>query len=417
MNFKNFLLASLAGNLLAWPAIAFGGPAPDANRVILDETGVANLNLKTAPATTSNFEETAFALGVIRAAPGSKAVVSSRVPGRAISVSAYIDTKIERGAEAVHLETRQAGDPPPSVRLLAPISGYVSAVKVAPGQPIGVEDSLVEIIDLSSVHAVAALPEHLANRVQIGQRGRIRVLGYPDRDFEAEVEHIGTEADYETGSLEVAFHVENPETLLRPGMRAEFSIITNQRVGVLCVPPEAVQGDAIQRFVYIADPTLKGAFIKTPVVVGTQTDRQVEIKSGLAPGDEVVTRGAYALVFAGRGNTSLKEALDIAHGHAHAEDGSELPANSSKAASGDACCPVETGGHQGHAHKHDGGHGHAQSQDHKHGAAKNGHSHGHGEHGHSHYRLPLVVLIGGSAILALVLLLGRGFKFSNDNTK
>ncbi|MDA7523072.1 hypothetical protein N8535_01410, partial [bacterium] len=44
------------------------------------------------------------------------------------------------------------------------------------------------------------------------------------------------------------------------------------------------------------------------------------------PGDEVVTRGAYPLAFAGNGGISLKEALDAAHGHEHNEDGSEMTA-------------------------------------------------------------------------------------------
>ncbi|NJM37533.1 MAG: hypothetical protein HC845_06530 [Akkermansiaceae bacterium] len=54
-------------------------------------------------------------------------------------------------------------------------------------------------------------------------------------------------------------------------------------------------------------------------------DRFVEITNGLFPADEVVTKGAYSLSFAGGGSgISLKEALDAAHGHEHAEDGSEL---------------------------------------------------------------------------------------------
>lgn len=319
---------------LAACALAAADPNRAANLVILDETAVKNLNLATVEAEETDFEETLFALGRIRVAPGHRAVVSSRVPGRAISVSAHIDTKIEKGAEAVVLESRQPGDPPPSVRLLAPISGHVSAVKVAPGQPVSVDDSLIEIVDLSHVHAIAALPEHLASRVQIGQKGHIRATGYPDKEFVAEIEHLGTEADAATGTIEVAFHVENPEALLRPEMRAEFSIVTGKRAGVMSIPAEAVQGDGAQRFVYVADYELKNAYMKTPVVLGAQNDRMVEVKSGVLPGDQVVTRGAYALVFAGKGNTSLKEALDAAHGHPHAEDGSELTAEQANAAAG-----------------------------------------------------------------------------------
>ncbi|MBK8090561.1 MAG: hypothetical protein IPK32_00820 [Verrucomicrobiaceae bacterium] len=69
---------------------------------------------------------------------------------------------------------------------------------------------------------------------------------------------------------------------------------------------------------------LKNAFMKVPVVLGSQNDRFIEVTKGLLPGDEVVTRGAYSLAFAGKGSVSLKEALDAAHGHAHNEDGTEM---------------------------------------------------------------------------------------------
>lgn len=332
---RPMLLKSFAFILcLAVSALGAADPNRATNSVILDETAVKNLNLTLVEAAETDFEETIFALGRIRVAPGKRAVVSSRVPGRAISVAAHIDTKIEKGAEAVVIESRQPGDPPPSVRLVSPISGHVSAVNIAPGQPVRAEDSLIEILDLSDVHAVAALPEHLASRVQVGLQGRIRATGYAEKEFVAQIEHLGTEADAETNTIEVAFHVENPDALLRPGMRAEFSIATGKREGVMSVPREAVQGDGAQRFVYIAEYELKNSYIKTPVVVGAQNDRMAEITSGLLPGDQVVTRGAYALVFAGKGSVSLKEALDAAHGHPHGEDGSELTEEQAKAKAG-----------------------------------------------------------------------------------
>jgi membrane fusion protein, heavy metal efflux system len=107
-------------------------------------------------------------------------------------------------------------------------------------------------------------------------------------------------------------------------MRAEFSIVTAKRSDVTSVPRAALQGTPANRFVYVKDFDLPHAFVKTPVVIGASNDRSIEIVSGLFPADEVVTQGAYSLAFAGAGTLSLKEALDAAHGHAHAEDGSEL---------------------------------------------------------------------------------------------
>jgi len=339
MNFTRFLFITL---LVAVGGSALGESEKErlANTVILDAAGVANLQLETVEAEETTFEETVFALGRIGVAPGHRAVVSSRVPGRVISVAAHIDRPIKKDAEAVVLESRQPGDPPPSIRLLAPISGMVSAVNAVPGLPVEQKDSLIEIIDLSEVHAVAAVPEHLVGKLQPGQKAHIRVAAYPERVFEADLAHIGAEASAQTNALEAAFHVENPETLLRPGMRAEFSIVVGAREGVMAIPRETVQGEGAARFVYVKDYALKNAFVKTPVVIGTQNDRFVEVTTGLLPGDEVVTRGAYSLAFAGKGSVSLKDAMDAAHGHPHKEDGSEMTKEDITAAAGE----------QGHAH-------------------------------------------------------------------
>jgi membrane fusion protein, heavy metal efflux system len=309
--------------------------------VILDETAAKNLGIETVEAEETTFEETVLALGRIRVAPGHRAVVSSRVPGRVLSVAAHIDTRIEAGAEAVVLESRQPGDPPPTIRLTAPIGGLISVVNVVAGQPIGTDDSLVEIIDLSEVHAMAAVPEHLIGRLKLGLEAHIRVPGFPEREFTAEIAHLGAEAEIESATLEAAFHVENPDNALRPGMRAEFSIVLGKREGVMSIPREALQGDAAGRFVYIKDYELKNAFVKVPVQLGAQNDRFVEITSGLIAGDEVVTRGAYSLAFAGKGSVSLKEAMDAAHGHPHNEDGSDMTKEQQMAA---------TGGGDGHSH-------------------------------------------------------------------
>jgi multidrug efflux pump subunit AcrA (membrane-fusion protein) len=312
------------------------------NTVILDEVAVQNLQIETVQAEESSFEETIFALGRIKVAPGHRAVVSSRVPGRVLRVSAHIDTPIEKGAEVMVLESRQPGDPPPTVTLVAPIAGLVSVMNVVPGLPVSPDAALMEIVDLSDVHAVAAVPEHSLGQLKIGQKGRVRVPGYPDREFAVELAHIGAEADAEGGTLEAAFHLPNPDALLRPGMRAEFSIVVNTRDNVMAIPHDALQGDPSGRFVYVKDFELKNAFVKTPVQIGAQNDRIIEITRGLLPGDEVVTRGAYSLAFAGKGSVSLKEAMDAAHGHAHNEDGSEITKEQLAAKAGNG----------GHEHEH-----------------------------------------------------------------
>lgn len=342
---KLMILSTLA--LTCWPLCAAVSPEKAANTVILTEDGVKSLGIETVEAEETTFEETFFALGRIKVAPGHRAVVSSRVPGRVLTLHAHIDTPVQKGAEVAVIESRQPGDPPPSVRLTAPISGLVSVMNAAVGQPVDPSTSLMEIIDLTDVHAVAAVPDHLVGKLKVGQKARVLVAAVPGQVFEATLAHLGAEADAESNTLEAAFHLENPEGLLRPGMRAEFSIVLSQREGVMSIPRETIQGDAAGRFVYIKDYDLKNAFVKTPVRLGAQNDRFVEVTGGLIAGDEVVTRGAYSLAFAGKGSVSLKEAMDAAHGHPHNEDGSEMTKEQQEAAKARGGPGVMAGGRQG----------------------------------------------------------------------
>ena len=112
------------------------------------------------------------------------------------------------------------------------------------------------------------------------------------------------------------------ESHLRPGMRAEFCIISESRSNVLAGPSEAVQGDPTNRLVYVEHFDLPNTYIKPPVQTGNHNARHIEIVNGLFPSDRVVTTGSYFLGSAGGGGPSLKEALDAAHGHEHNEDGS-----------------------------------------------------------------------------------------------
>lgn len=345
MIMRNRFVRLLALQLLACGINYAADAGRQANTVILDESSVKNLGIETVEAEETTFEETVFALGRIEVLPGKRAVVSSRIPGRAFSVLALPDQKVDENDELMWVESRQPGDPPPKIVLEAPMSGIITKVDIAVGQPITPDQSLIEIVDLSTVEASARAPEHLASRLKKGLKAHIRVPGFPDKVFEAELAHVGAYANGESGTIEAAFHVPNEEMFLRPEMRAEFNIVTSSREGVMSIPRAAVQGDVAGRFVYIKDYELAHAFVKTPVVLGAENHEFVEVKKGLLPGDEVVTRGAYSLAFAGKGSVSLKEAMDAAHGHPHNEDGTEMTKEQQAAA--------QSGGHD-HEHGHNG---------------------------------------------------------------
>lgn len=317
------------------------------NTVVLDANAVANLRLETASAEPREFEETVFALGRIEPRPDATAALSSRISGRVVALSTQPGDLVAAGAELVRVESRQAGDPPPVVGLRAPLAGTVTTLDVHLGDPVEPDRSLLEITDLTTVEAVARVPEHEAGRIPSNATARIRLAAYPGEIFTGKLVRLATAADAPSGTLAAHFSLPNPDGRLRPGLRAEFAIVVSSRADVLAVPCAAVQGEGGNRFVFAKDFELPNAFLKSPVVLGATNDQFVEIVSGLFPGDEVVTRGAYSLAFAGGGGVSLKEVLDAAHGHEHAADGSELPRG------GAAAKPADASGH-GHEHADDG---------------------------------------------------------------
>lgn len=306
--------------------------ADNANTIVLDEIGVKNLRIETVEAEETDFEETVFALGRIAEIPERHAVLSSRISGRVIGLDAHEGDTVKAGQTLVRVESRQPGSPPPVIELNAPIGGLVVQSHVRLGEPVEPDKELLDISDLSEVLAIARVPEHHAGQLAPGSKAHIVVSALGNQIIKGEMLRFGTSADRESGTIDAVFRVANPGLRMRPDMRAEFSVVLSKRASVMSVPRAALQGDASNRFVYVKHFDIPNAFIKTPVQVGQMNDRFVEITGGLFPADEVVTRGAYSLSFAGGGNVSLIEALDAAHGHKHAADGKEPTAEEEAAA-------------------------------------------------------------------------------------
>ena len=326
MKIPFLLLLSL---ILLLPIRLFGetrDPTNPATRtVILDETGVRNLRIETEQAKERAFESTVFAIGRVEEIPANRSVLSTRIAGRVISLSAFEGDWVEANQTLLKVESRQPGNPPPIIELRSPRSGIVVSSHVRVGEPVEPERELLDVADRSTLWAVAKIPESEATAVKIGALARIRVPALGETAIEAHLIRFNLEVDRSAGALEGIFEINDPDGQLRPGMRIEFSIVKSSREKVLSVPNSTVQGDPTNRIVFVKDFELPNAFLPVPVVIGETNDEFVEIVSGLFPGDEVVTRGSYPLAFADSDNgPSLKEALDAAHGHEHNEDGSDM---------------------------------------------------------------------------------------------
>jgi multidrug efflux pump subunit AcrA (membrane-fusion protein) len=300
-----------------------GEPAASTTIIRLDDAAIKTLGLETEEASESDFEETAFALGEIVEIPNRHSVLSSRIPGRITAITVQEGDTVTAGQPLVTVESRQPGDPPPSIQLKAPMGGLVVQSHVRLGEPVEPDKELLDISDLGEVWAIARVPQHHAGQLQAGSRAHLTVPALGSEMIEGEMLRFGTTADPTGGTIDAVFRVANPGLRMRPGMRVEFNVVLSSRSGVLSVPRAALQGGPANRHVFVTDFNSPNLFHRIPVRAGQISGDRVEILNGLFPGDEVVTTGSYPLGFAGGGAVSAREALEAAHGHKHNEDGSE----------------------------------------------------------------------------------------------
>jgi cobalt-zinc-cadmium efflux system membrane fusion protein len=126
--------------------------------------------------------------------------------------------------------------------------------------------------------------------MRVGQPVEVHVLALPDRVFRAKISWVAPSIDPNTHRLSVRADVENPDRELKPGMFANFSIITGEAQTAPAVPQRAIvyEGDAARVWVAKDDGTITARSVRT----GQIADGRVEILAGLSPGEKVVTSGA-----------------------------------------------------------------------------------------------------------------------------
>ena len=184
----------------------------------------------------------------------------------------------------------------------APIAGTVTQRQVGLGQYIqsvsaGATTPVYTIGDLSTVWLIANVRESDAGAVRVGQSVEVRVLAYPDRVFAAKISWVAPSIDPNTHRLPVRADVDNRDGALKPNMFAGFTIVTGAANTAAAVPQSAVVYEGETARVWVARDD--GTIAARAVTVGRTSDGMVEIRSGLSPGEKVVTSGTLFIDRAG----------------------------------------------------------------------------------------------------------------------
>lgn len=243
--------------------------------------------------------------------------------------------------------------------IYAPVTGTISALPARVGERVvgtsqfaGTE--VMRIADLDNMEARVNVNENDVVDVKVGDEARISVDAYPDREIRGVVREIASTAltrnagtQEEVTNFEVKISIPDRSLRLRPGMSATADIETATVRNVVAVPiqsvtvrstdsdlsPEELERQRVQQAARdkddnradVQNETLEKqkeraqrlklqrvVFIKNgetvkmqKVETGIADDTFIEIKSGLKPGDEVVS-GSYTAI-----SRKLKDGMKV----------------------------------------------------------------------------------------------------------
>jgi Cu(I)/Ag(I) efflux system membrane fusion protein len=190
-----------------------------------------------------------------------------------------------------HVET--SGKAQPRITVSAPASGVVAELLAREGMTVAAGAPLMRINGTGTVWINAEIPEALAAQLRPGNAVEARAAALPGTVLKGKVGTILPEVDPATRTLKARIELANPGGRLVPGMFATVNPAPAARKNVLLVPSEAVIRTGTRSVVMVAKG--EGAFSPVDVETGTESNGQVEIRTGLAAGQKVVVSGQFLI--------------------------------------------------------------------------------------------------------------------------
>lgn len=172
--------------------------------------------------------------------------------------------------------------------LRAPIAGQVSQRLAQPGERVGVDAKVVEIVDLSRIEMEAALSAADSVQVRVGQTAALQIEGSA-QPLAAQVVRINPSTQAGSRSVLAYLSIARPEGL-RQGLFAQGTL-ASAKISALSVPVSAVRTDKPNPYVQVVE---NNTVVHKPVTLGARGEagaEQVVAVTGVAE-NAVVISGA-----------------------------------------------------------------------------------------------------------------------------
>lgn len=175
----------------------------------------------------------------------------------------------------------------------APFDGVISERQVSQGDVVAPGAPLLTVIDPTSMRLRADVPSRALPLLAVGADVEFRLRGIPDKTFHGSIERVGPAADPATRQIPLLVSLPNPTGQLVAGLFAEGQIAVQREQGLLL--PSAALEDTQGRPQVRRLSADRVEIVDVTLGVEDAAGERVQVTSGLAPGDRVLTGAARSL--------------------------------------------------------------------------------------------------------------------------
>lgn len=207
----------------------------------------------------------------------------ARLRGAGANLDARNKQQLAQRQQAVVGEMQRQVD---ALTLRAPFDGQVGQIQIPQGTSVVANGPVMSVVDLSKFEVEIKVPESFARDLGIGMPAQISSA---NQQYPAEVSAVSPEVVNGEVNARVRFADGKQPPGLRQNQRLSARIVLDTRRNVLKVERGPFLEQDGGSFAYVMDGN---SAVRRPIRAGTSSMQEVELLSGVQPGDRVVVSGS-----------------------------------------------------------------------------------------------------------------------------
>ena len=173
----------------------------------------------------------------------------------------------------------------------APFEGVIAQKLLEVGATVSAQTPILVLV-ARAVETHLAVDEARISLIRPDMDAEVTVPAFPNRTFRGKIATIAPIGDARAHTFDVKVFAEDRESLLKPGMFAQVSVIAATKPNAVLIPTASImqQGNTSRVFVVV-----NGKAAAKTVKLGIADTTNTEVTEGVAAGDQVVSVGQNAL--------------------------------------------------------------------------------------------------------------------------